>query len=576
MKSNWIWVLPAFTVLSNGCASRITTTHVAPKSAPPPGIHYFLPRTIVRVSVPVKETVKTPGQYADLALHFFPHVEKTSVIRDSSTTYTIQREKISFTPRGVRDPNLEFVLVPTGQWFADTTFQFSVDAEGVATKIDATVDNKSVEIGLAFAEAAGGIAAKAFSRGIAGGPAALKDKVPPPSTPCNDAQAFNEVEKAVYAKLSGRYLTLFCYLPSELRLQVFPRDGDWRHPAALLSFMSAEFAKCGTAAGYDPNCLRDEKAGEKLSRFLGAERLVYELDKIEAENPDFLNGQRLENVQPPLWKDVSDQRKNRVTEILTFFFGTRTVDPDYWSGSFDVDMPDAGPLPRQELFKFSPQTGICTLAPDSATIRLVSPVDVNQAGCGPSASTESVFLGMSTVSAPVALSGSPTPPTPPAGTGITYRLPGLAQVSLFNTVRTVTGKDGGEQTTETASNQIARQFVEIAQLGRLASLPPKVGGMSTQYSLQLDPATGMLREILVGNKAAITSDAIRRAGGVVTSAIDTKRAADAANQAPAPLTEQQRLAKERSTKEELLRIRLIDECLADSSRPGCAALVGVK
>src|SRR5215471_19703736 len=121
-------LLPVAFVLAS-CSSSIVTRHVAQVTTPAPvakyeGIHYFLPKTIVRVSVPVTETAKAPGPYADVAPFFFPDADPKSIITKASASYSIDPEAVTIATRGVKDLGQEYVLKPTGQLFADTKFHF--------------------------------------------------------------------------------------------------------------------------------------------------------------------------------------------------------------------------------------------------------------------------------------------------------------------------------------------------------------------------------------------------------------------------------------------------------------------
>lgn len=542
-------LLPFFVFLA-GCSTRISTRHIKPFDAVfrDEGIHYYLPRTVVRVSIPVAETTSEPGAYTDLAPLFFPYLDPSKVLGKRSS-YSVDPNKISFVSKGVRDPKHHYLVNPTGDWWADTAFKFSLGDDGVVNKFDITVENRSVDLALTVAEVAAGLASKIATGGVAGSVdvTELEKKtldVTLRACPFYEGAGadMSADQKNRFKNISPRFRDLYCYLFPEDRDDVFTSGFQ----AVLLSYVEPAL----TALPGDKQALRKPPASTKVRKFLSARSLIDELNTIQSNNASFLN-------EPPrqttadVWKAVQDSRVARIKEILRQFLGTKVTDPAFALAAFEIDLDETIVSGAKDLFNFSPDEGICAVSGDSGGLKIVSTL--------PLVSCIKPVVQISLSYHRLGSAPTPSSDSAPIDSGIRYRIPGQGALE-------VTQATAGKPPTE-----LGRTLVDVAQYGSIASLPRKTGGLKTQYAVELNPSTGALRDITVGNKSMITSDGIKRVGGLAGTAIDTKRALNPA--APAPVSAQATAEKERKLKEEQLRILLLNDCIKDPTKSGCADLV---
>jgi hypothetical protein len=536
-------------LLSAGCSTRIATRHVAPSSDAvlrDEGIHYYLPRTLVRVSIPVSETTTKAGPYADLAPHFFPFVDPKRILTNS-TAYSIDPTAVTFASRGVRDPDHHYVVKPTGDWWANTVFKFSLASDGVVNKLDISVENRSVDLTLTAIEAAAGIASKVATGGAAAALALPKTPVDVATVnrtlakcPFYDGARgdMSAKQQEKFATLVARYRDAYCYMFPEDRDAVF-NGKSWD---VFLRYLRTEILDLPS----DELALRKEAASTKIRKYLSGRSLVEELDTIQSNNAGLLN-QLAPNSSVEVWRAIQEARLARTKEILAQFFGTRSSDPAHAVAIFDIDPETAKPSKTTDLFDLSATDGICAVAAGSTPVSSLPIVACSTA-------PQKIAVDIQAIGPVVAAVAA----APSGESGIRYRIPGHGQLTL-------TSSKGATR------EELGRAFLDIAQYGSVASLPKRTGGLKTQYTVELDPASGALRDITVGNEGILTSDAISRAGKIAESAIDTKRALNPPS--PTAPSAQELAERERKLKEERLRIVLLDECLSDPGKAGCAELI---
>lgn len=534
-----LMVVPAVLFLTS-CASSIVTRHIMPTATPPvaedEGIHYFLPKTIVRASVPVTEITKSPGPYAKVARYFFPDAPSSSIIVSESRSYTIDPTSVTITTRGVKDLTQQYVLKPTGQIFADTRFHFVMSDEGVPNQIRGEIDNKSVDVALTVLESTAKLAGKVLT----GGALSQTDKVAAPRPAAQTCP--NDIsDEESYNKLSPRLQKLYCYLSSDDRAAVFTKEPNYAN--VLANYLKSEL---DSVSATRRDALRTEAVHEKIVQFLGARALYSELVQIVGASATILS-QDINQVNEATFKARMDSRQARLKEIIGKFFGETKKDPAFWAGSFDFDLTPAQASVTLPMFTLKKETGICAIEVDDAVRRLASPRVETQSSCG------SAVRRIQLLIAPIEPVVAAAVPAGSTKSGLRYRIPRSATITIAD-----------------AASELARQNVSIAQFGQVASLPKKMGGWKTQYDVKFDANTGTLLDINVGNSAVIDSDVVKRAAGIADTGIGIKQKLDVQD---APVTAQQKAEKDRKLKEEQLRILLLENCLQDPTQPGCADLV---
>lgn len=113
------------------------------------GAEYYLPRTLLVVSVPVTKTTKAPGRF-----YFFcePLLDRDPAVKGWSVSYKVG-DDITLETTGVRDTKEHFVsLYPQGP-FRTFNQTYKWNSEGVLTHGEATVEDKTVEFAVSTLEA---------------------------------------------------------------------------------------------------------------------------------------------------------------------------------------------------------------------------------------------------------------------------------------------------------------------------------------------------------------------------------------------------------------------------------------
>jgi hypothetical protein len=103
------------------------------------------------------------------------------------------------------------------------------------------------------------------------------------------------------------------------------------------------------------------------------------------------------------------------------------------------------------------------------------------------------------------------------------------------------------------------ETVQVAQLGETVSLPPSSNGRTTKYSLVLDPASGAMKNFVLGSEALIQSSEVSDIGVAASSIADARnkrREADAAAS-----DELNQLERKRKILEEMVKIKEAEEKL---------------
>jgi len=146
--------------------SKIVAKRV-PTSGPPlnpselkvNGVTYALPRTVVKVSVPVTMASERPGELEIFAPCFFSEKVASKRITADGTSFSI--EPPTFSTRGEPDPNQHFIVKTKGGYFEHKSMLLEYTPEGVLTKGDAESKDESLEFAVATAKTIVSIAAKA-------------------------------------------------------------------------------------------------------------------------------------------------------------------------------------------------------------------------------------------------------------------------------------------------------------------------------------------------------------------------------------------------------------------------------
>lgn len=139
------------TVLLTGCFKSET---VVTKVDPDPkknldkldGVHYSLPRTVVKVDVPFKRTEEKPGPLEKFTPCFFPADIANERVREKSFSYSI--EDPTFAYRVEPDPTQHFIVSVKGGLFEKKSLLLDYLPGGIISKGTAESTNEALEFTL--------------------------------------------------------------------------------------------------------------------------------------------------------------------------------------------------------------------------------------------------------------------------------------------------------------------------------------------------------------------------------------------------------------------------------------------
>lgn len=142
------------------CATgKITVTPVPQGSASATktdlkGAIYTLPRTVVRLELPVERVEQKPGRHALVADLFFPDKSR---VRANASPLTFRLKKATISTFGEPDPDQIFLVKAEGGGAIDQTMTFDYTEQGALLGAQATVDNQTADVLLGILSAATGI-----------------------------------------------------------------------------------------------------------------------------------------------------------------------------------------------------------------------------------------------------------------------------------------------------------------------------------------------------------------------------------------------------------------------------------
>lgn len=115
------------------------------------GVFYALPRTRVKVRVPIKRDDQYPGKFADFVKCFLPHKAEDAIM-NRSTAFSIGTPE--FSERGVPDFDEVYMIRIKGGYFEDKSLTLGLTEAGVFTSVDATSEDRSVDVALGVLDTA--------------------------------------------------------------------------------------------------------------------------------------------------------------------------------------------------------------------------------------------------------------------------------------------------------------------------------------------------------------------------------------------------------------------------------------
>lgn len=557
-------------VLLGGCgAAAVRATRlpgVAAGKSNSRGVTYYLPQTVVSVSVPVVKTTWSPGLHSDLLPYFFP-CPKDILLSDprpaspprcgvDTGTYGkavpgFDLDDATATTRAERDLGQVFTVDYKSrwfQWFVDRKFGIEMSEAGIPGKVTAEATDHTLEFVGQVLKSGAAVYSKALTGGILSAAAPSSDKVQQANAaiasknyiPCPNASDL-QIIFAQYLDKDDYHF--FCALkPGD-------RDQYMKMPEGLQKdfrrYVAPDIASVTTANPPDRSKVTRFLEGFQIFQRIGdaAKKREGLLDGTTGEQaPDVFNA-RLKLVEDQIAADAAD------------FFGTsrkKTV----WIGQFEVRAEAV----KVKAFVWDEDKGICDATPGDGVVLAGPAPDLGKCDAQPQKDKRHTYsISLSSANTKVKLENGAAPSVRVASvtledasnrnTGFFYRVPGTGKFETFSD-----------------DQRTLVQDVAIAQFGNIAALPQSTGGRRSAITLELYGTTGGLKTLSIASDAAVDKSLISDAETAAGSVVDA-RAAKLKADTPAAADPLADLEKQRKMLEEQLKIKELKEKLGGIDQP---------
>jgi hypothetical protein len=521
-------VFPA--ALLAACTAKLVVIHVpdgvlpADKRPVPEGVFYALPRTVVKVDLPVDRIETRAGRYVEYTKLFFPQLAREAEARMESVRKVADPSALAtdpvasfklgtptFSVVGEPDPGQVYFVKVTGGLAVDRTAVLEYTEQGAVQGAQLEEASVAAEVALGLVGAASGILTRTALTGASERTLAVN---PPGSTARVCPQA-PSAEMAERAKMDDPVWQFF------KKYQMDPVVQAAEEAFARYCDLDAEKRRSIANAVH---AVKPELVGA-----YGAFQRIY---RLQSAREKVLTGQSL--APEVILRDL-DAAIGR--ELAASFLGLEAK--EQWVGAFEVR--PATLADRPEIMQFSKAGGVCQTA--DLRGKLASPGKFTVAKkCD---DRRPVVVGFR-------LDGQDQPLKRIAGQymvgtdlersgdrSFRYRVPALARIDVrwLATPETCVGEGGAA----------------IGQFGEILSLPAKSGGRSLNYDLKFYEATGALKSFRLASKSAIQKGNVDTLSSSANAMLDAKlkkeqeeaKAADELNQ----------LERRRKILEEQVKIR---------------------
>jgi hypothetical protein len=520
------------------------------------GVYYALPRTVVSVSVPIKKTIKLPGEFRQFAHCFFPGIDPVEdVIQEEKHIFSLGTPV--FAIRGEPDATKVFMVKINGGFFEDKTLQMDLTEGGVMTKAEATTENKALEFASKAFKTFVAIGTQAVGRGPAS--EGEKRKSSPAENDCEERytmdlknllnslpRPFQEYEKLAKAKkdaaINRDQAKMFRDAEQTQKDelvatgaasadQIKQANDDLKEKESLLKKAEEEFQKADQDFTQNANLIKSNYQAEEkrvaltrktLDDFRRAQQAYQKLIELQGKKEQLISSAEIQIPQETFTLMIK-----KLDELIDFhksqFFGA-TVKEDPWTATFEIKPEETAVQITQELFRIAAtgskesNGGICQLDPKYQYLQV--PSEFKNVAGKPCQDIKTVTLKLYKSGSDNIASQIPSVDfSKNEDHGFFYRIPGKALVTL-------------DVTDDKGTTEKGRDTLAIAQFGALVALPASTGGRKTQYSLNLFDSSGALKQITVGSSALIQNSLLDDIQAAATN-INDLRAAKAKEKAEA-------------------------------------------
>lgn len=513
---------------SFGCfESKTVVTRVKPHVAGQPrskmnGVMFALPRTVVKVDVPVLRERLSPGQFYALSPFFFPGERfiKAAPLPtpipapsdDAGVVFSLDEPK--FGVRGKPDPEETFMVSIRGGRFETKTLLLDVTEDGIIAKAEAESKDETIDFVTQGLQSVATIAAPLLpfgaddvdlladiNRAILRNPK-LAERVSDKNQRLNKEEAKKLLEDAFFEQLTPREKLIYLSLPDEYK--EFLRNEIRFDYLLQLSETEREFFWGLSKAQRDYfRALTPEQKAE-----LPRAKVAY--NKVQG----FINRREELVRSEPQPGSPPETLATKLKEIdgyiksfkQSFFIGAKSQVS--WTGNFEFD-----PTPAQlevRLFNYSETEGICETITNGIGNRTIKPPPhfmFKRNAANPTCdSSRGVILRIDVPAAQLANNLVRANFDDSGERGFYYRVPAKVTALLLEESQVQQHDDptsAGGQGPRFTRDEVAREGLSVAQLGHTASLPASTGGRRSSYKVVYYDATGAVRTFNIGSDALI-------------------------------------------------------------------------
>ena len=461
-------------MFSGACVAKNVVVKVKPSertNIKKEGVFYALPRTVIKVEVPVIKTKETPGKFEKFAKCFFPEDEEAKkIIHEKKTTYDLDDPVIG--SRSEPDPEEVYMVKIKGNYLEDKAITMEWTENGVMTKGSTETTNRTIDIATQTAKTVVSLVSKAGVLGIAG--AGIDQDLLKAITDCRD----HVIQEAI--KNLGPQKAV----ETRKELEMIFDDASNTYQK-ILSLQALR---------------------ENLLNPVSSQTGAMPADTLQL-----------------MLKELDDLIKH----YKEMFLGT--AKKESWTARFAVTPLNktwAGTGKYFELFEFSETGGMCpiTVNPASEVRFMDSRIKEGFSNCGGTTTTrELVQLNLTLEGGQIkdTIATAFDAKSEDGERGFYYRIPVMTTGAIIRSSK------------EKGPTEIFRTQLAVAQLGLTASLPASTGGRKTKYEVELYE-TGALKNFKLGSEALIQDTTVKGFGEAAETALDkraeVKKAAAAANE----------------------------------------------
>jgi hypothetical protein len=458
MIANKFMLLLVAALLSRGCDSKIVVDPVPPGSeAPPNGVIYALPNTVVRVQLKVDRTERVGTRFAPYAAIFAPSgnviCEDEKCTKENKVFYKLQ-DGVTFATYGEPDPKNVFLVKFVGKGAIDQTLSMTWNEAGLLSATSSTVTNRTGDVVLSALKMAAGLGTKlAFGGGDQKAAPTCKHD-PSPS----DEWIIPKLRKdlSVAATLESNY----CAIQKDKR-DALPKD----------------------------EALLEEAVDAYIDR----------IKPLAIARTNILEGQSDSNEPAALLSHIDTEINERLTLL---YLGSKKTET--WGGALDVrDLHETTPL---TILGIDSTGGVCftTNAEIPPSTKPIPPKFIEDESACNSKGVPPINLVLKYHPASANQLFTKIRDTSTGDRSFRYRIPAQVEATL---------SDG--------NTQYGSGIFSVAQLGRVISLPATRHSKGLTYELAFIENTGALKTFklgTVGQLDAATVDALSGVGGTLIDA----------------------------------------------------------